>query len=131
MDLKKIIDSLVERRISEILDGMTSDDRNVNGVGIVDTTDVPRKRRKRGRGRNSVVYARTVSRGRQRDPKAVAKDLPSGNVRVMWLAIVNAKKPISARELEQSTGLGKKSVESAVWALRNAGLIKSQPVAEK
>lgn len=87
-----------------------------------------RSSRKRGRGRNKVAYARAVSRGRQRDPKAVAADLPAGNVRLTWTALVSAKAPISALELERKTGLGKKAVESAVWALRNAGLVKSQPV---
>lgn len=87
-----------------------------------------RRSRKRGRGRNKVAYVKAIHKGRQRDPKAVAADLPAGNVRITWLAIVNAKKPISARELEGKTALGKKAVESAVWALRNAGLVKSQPV---
>lgn len=102
------------------------DARAIRSAGAEPQT---RASRKRGRGRNKVAYVKAIHKGRQRDPKAVAADLPAGNVRVTWLAIVNAKKPISALELEGKTALGKKAVESAVWALRNAGLVKSQPVA--
>lgn len=93
--------------------------------------DKPRQTRKRGRGRNKVAYVRVTKPGRQKDVRVIANELPSGNVRITWQAIVSAKQPISAMELETKTGLSKKAVESAVWALRNAGLVASKPVAQQ
>lgn len=144
MTLKEKIDAMVERRVSEMLDAMMGDGADTIDVpanlstgqkvtasgAVIDRADATRQTRKRGRGRNKVAYVRATHKGRNRDPKDVAKDLPAGNVRLAWTAIVSAKAPISAYELEAKTGMGRKAVESAVWALRNAGLVKSQPVSE-
>lgn len=135
MTLKEMIEATVQKTIADVMaDMMGETDRR--DASVVETSnpqerasDHQRSTRKRGRGRNKVAYVRATHKGRNRDPKDVAKDLPAGNVRLTWTALVNAKAPISALELEKKTGLGKKAVESAVWALRNAGLVKSQPVA--
>lgn len=133
--------AMIEAKMAERLESMSIADMLAlmeGGKGVaVETAGAAadgdartvRASRKRGRGRNKVAYVRATHKGRNRDPKDVAKDLPAGNVRLTWTAIVAAKAPISALELEKRTSLGKKAVESAVWALRNAGLVKSQPVA--
>lgn len=121
--IEKIVHDSVERTIADVLGDL--DTKGVKVESANSETAEPIKRRRRGRGRNTVNYVRNSKPGRQRTAKDVADDLPAGNVRMTWLAIANAKAPISARQLETVTGLGKKAVESAVYALRAGGQVKS------
>lgn len=76
-------------------------------------------RKRYGReGTNQVVY-------RVIDPRIVVGRVPY-DVRMCLLD----NGPMSAKDVEAKTGKGQKSIESALWGLRNAGSVESVPVEE-
>lgn len=93
-------------------------------------TDEPtqiRRSTRQGKRRSKVAYVVST----RKDRKEVSKALPIGNVRVVWNAMIAAKKPVTNIELEKLTGMTNKPVQSAVHFLRSvAQVIKSQPITE-
>lgn len=85
---------------------------------------------------NRAVYARTVARIENKAPRTrsriastayatawdrrkTAPEWVVGNERLVFDVLVRSRQPLTNRELETRTSLGKKAVESSVWRLRN------------
>lgn len=101
-------------------------------TGALADVDVPSKRKRVNGGGPSRQYTVIAARkGASKTAKAERKAAIEGmfhTLRQTWDYIV-ANDPCTALDIERGTRMGKKTVESCVWKLRDMGLIKSEPVA--
>jgi Arc/MetJ-type ribon-helix-helix transcriptional regulator len=76
------------------------------------------------RGRTGARVAYVVNTGKRGALPKV--ELPKGtNPAIVW-TFVQKKAPVTAKDIEKGTKLGKKAVESAVYMLRQIGAIRSE-----
>jgi hypothetical protein len=139
MDLKEMINEMVERRVAGIIDEMMQSNNDRPGVATVASnyrekgentrsivarrtmereiaeteTEQPARRRRRVRRPRVGYIVVTNNRGRYTDPTDLFE-----TAEIVFRAIVKAKLPMSQPELERVTGLKRKTVESCVWYLR-------------
>jgi len=139
MTVKESLDQMIQTRASEIAQQMIAEmlgqsveqpkaARKAAPVATAERDETPTVRRaKRQPGRASRVYVTTGKMDRSKARKVESTLFPTAAI--AWRAIVDAKKPISAAEIEAKTDLKKKTVESVLFFLRQSGHVKSQPIA--
>lgn len=112
----------VDNNTWEVIRRTANDDAadNVRQGALLDNQT--RRGSKRGRGRAKVAYQLIPRPKGQRWPQMV------GNPDAVLAVLRKADTPLTNAELEVATGMGTKSVQSAVHLLRTVRLIKSVPV---
>jgi hypothetical protein len=99
---------------SQPTNGPTVPPMTPSGVEAV----IERKRKRRYKGR--VVYVPTV----KASTNGAADNLVPSHAMTL-AAVVNAKRPVTAREVESLASQKRKTVESSLWNLRQMGLVQS------
>lgn len=130
------ISELVGRSIMEQLSTLGDDSGenipDVHAVIPAARNATSRKARKDGRTRAKVEYVaippKMTAKARETRKATVKALFPTA--RATWDAISGAKDGITAAEIEASTGMPNKTVQSCAFFLRHAGLVKSVPRSE-
>lgn len=81
-------------------------------AGLADGSVAPKRRRRR-HSRPSKLYTLVNTRRNASEPTIHQSALS------VWKALRKADQSLSAKDLESATGLGRKTVESSLWFLRN------------
>lgn len=107
-----------KRNVTDVMDQIAENDR---------TDPIVRRRSRRGQ-RAKVAYAlMPVRKGHRR----VTPDFGGFETASKVYAAIKADGPLTNYQIEQKTGLVKKTVESCVFFLRRSKLIQSQPIASE
>lgn len=97
----------------------------------LESVDLPRRKRVNGGGPSkqyTIIALRKGSKQAAGERRAVVSQM-FHTLRIVWDYIL-AHDPCTARDIENGTRLGKKTVESNVWKLRDMKLIKSEDLSK-
>lgn len=125
LKIRRMIEQELSAAVAEVVgdddDTQTADSNVADSENVEAPVQAPARRRRRSRRGPRVNYG------------VRSRKLPKGTeltatIDKVWQYVVRQRSRVTARDVELATGLRKKSVESALWYLRQIKAIDSREI---